>query len=534
MNSMNKCVEKMHRRLQDSLRLGKFSPKVFKIVDSYINAVNKKIEVLQLQHNTGTNKQSHNHLNNLTDKAVYANNYFNFGEIKVVGFDLDYTLLSYSTELQKLIYTHARDSLIETYGFPRELLSCEFDSTFAVRGLSVDTKSGTLCKLSHLQKVGLNFSFKGKKPLSPSEIENVYGDSRHIPHGDLIQMRPLYDMYSIVEACLIADAMDVFASLKSSTPDLDPAAITDDVQGAVRDVHVSGVMHSAIMRDLDRFVLPSPHLQETLLHLKQTGRKLFLCTNSDYKYSNCTLSYALRGGGSSWRDLFDVIICSAHKPDFYSLKRPFRKWNMYNDTPSAATVGRLEPGAVYVQGSAHALKRATGWLGREVLYLGDNLLTDLKEARRLHGWHTGCILSELEREIEVQRSGAFDGLHFLRSCTRQLVMDLQLQLHSEGRGRLNAMPTAFGAEERELLRSIEQDLQEINLELSALFNKQFGSVFRSHGHLSLFAFAVRQYADIYMSDVTHLLQYNPEHRFYPTNSIHMAHDVTSPPTTDLL
>lgn len=49
-------------------------------------------------------------------------------------------------------------------------------------------------------------------------------------------------------------------------------------------------------------------------------------------------------------------------------------------------------------------------------------------------------------------------------------------------------------------------------------------MFRTDGHLSLFAFAVRRYADVYMSDVTNLHYYNPLHRFYPQNSIHMAHE----------
>lgn len=147
----------MLRRLQETVRLGTFSPAVLNIVDLHHLTLNKKVE----ENFSQTNQLScHPSKTNADKKVVYANNYFNFGEIKVVGFDLDYTLLSYSTELQKLIYTYARDSLIETYGFPRELLSCEFDPSFAVRGLSVDTKSGTLCKLSHLQKVGLNFSFK--------------------------------------------------------------------------------------------------------------------------------------------------------------------------------------------------------------------------------------------------------------------------------------------------------------------------------------------------------------------------------------
>lgn len=95
-------------------------------------------------------------------------------------------------------------------------------------------------------------------------------------------MRPLYDMYSIVEACLIADAMDVFATTAAGDPTAmypDPAAITDDVQAAVRDVHVSGFMHLAIMQDLERYLIPSPQLEEMLVHLKEGGKKLFLCTN---------------------------------------------------------------------------------------------------------------------------------------------------------------------------------------------------------------------------------------------------------------
>lgn len=142
---------KISTRLQLLTKSANVTPSIKHIVDAYLNSIQQKIGLL----GSITPEQKSN-----VNKTIFANNYFNFGEVKVVGFDLDYTLLSYSTELQKIIYSHARDTLTDTYGFPKELKSLEFDSGFAIRGLSVDTKNGTLCKLSHSQKVGLNFAFK--------------------------------------------------------------------------------------------------------------------------------------------------------------------------------------------------------------------------------------------------------------------------------------------------------------------------------------------------------------------------------------
>ena len=106
------------------------------------------------------------------NSTVFANHYLNFDDVKVVGFDLDYTLLTYTSELQDLIYNLARNSLITSYGFPGAFRECKFDPNFAVRGLSVDVENGTLCKWSDLQKVGLNHVYKGKRPLSAEVSSN--------------------------------------------------------------------------------------------------------------------------------------------------------------------------------------------------------------------------------------------------------------------------------------------------------------------------------------------------------------------------
>ena len=163
-------------------------------------------------------------------------------------------------------------------------------------------------------------------------------------------------------------------------------------------------------------------------------------------------------GGKPWRGLFDFVICSARKPDFFFSNKQFRQWNFVTNAPSPYPVAKFEPDAVYNNGSVTALKRA-GVIGNEgtaiysklsssdtnhcvvagVLYVGDNLYADLVDARRSHGWQTACVISELEHEINVQNDVEFQALHKLRSLTRQLINDVQKALENDRRdnGRVN-------------------------------------------------------------------------------------------------
>jgi phosphoglycolate phosphatase-like HAD superfamily hydrolase len=135
-------------------------------------------------------------------------------------------------------------------------------------------------------------------------------------------------------------------------------------------------MQRAILADLDRFISPSSSsLADTLAQLKQAGKKLFLCTNSGFDYSARVLAHALSPSRCEASELFDVVVCSANKPDFFFSKKPFRQWRTDMGAPSTVPVHRLCKGEVYIQGSAYALRIATGWQGHDVLYLGDNLRT---------------------------------------------------------------------------------------------------------------------------------------------------------------
>jgi len=159
-------------------------------------------------------------------------------------------------------------------------------------------------------------------------------------------------------------------------------------------------------------------------------------------------------------------------------------------------------------------------LGHELLYIGDNLRTDLVEAKRWYGWHTGCVINELESEVAVQQSERYRELRFLRSTLRHFIRELQLEMKST----TMSFEDLYGSlrTEGELLRSTERELYAINTHLSKLFNANFGSMFRTDGHPTLFAFTMLRYVDLYMSDVSHLLSYDPSHRFYPHHAMHMV------------
>jgi HAD superfamily 5'-nucleotidase-like hydrolase len=487
---------------------------------------------------------------------IYANNHMNFGELNVIGFDLDYTLVNYTVELQDLIYRQARDVLVNAYGYPQDLSNFEFDPKFAIRGLTVDARHGTISKLSSLQRLALNRTYRGKQQLTAEEMRETYGDDRHIPFGDMYQMKPLNDLFTVSEACLIADTMELFMSVQRRTGEkFDLLSIVTDVQNAISDVHINGSMQNAVLADPEQYIKDSPNLASMLQHVSQSGKKAFLCTNSGYKYSSKALNHVLglKPSSTEWKDFFDVVICSAKKPDFYKSRTPFRQFNVLRNSPTASPVGSLDKGQVYVQGSAAALLRATGWKGKQILYIGDNLRSDLVEARRWHGWHTGCIINELETEICTQQTPEFRELHFLRATLRTLMYDLQgvmqaphvdavsgdgeFSLHAHVEPNVEASTSSyplgkpFGTIDEALLSAVEQELQTINSQLSQLFNPHFGSVFRTDGHPSLFAFAMARYVDLYMADVTNLMHYNPAHRFYPYHAMHMAHDPASASST---
>jgi hypothetical protein len=81
----------------------------------------------------------------LKHEVIYANTYVDLGKINVIGFDFDYTLVTYTEQLLELIYDMALRRLVEGRQYPAEMLRSDrlkFDPLFSIRGLAVDLKTG--------------------------------------------------------------------------------------------------------------------------------------------------------------------------------------------------------------------------------------------------------------------------------------------------------------------------------------------------------------------------------------------------------
>lgn len=72
----------------------------------------------------------------IEQESVYANSYVDLSKVSTIGFDYDYTLVTYTQELLELIYDMALKRLVIEKEYPREMLESglKFDPFFSIRG----------------------------------------------------------------------------------------------------------------------------------------------------------------------------------------------------------------------------------------------------------------------------------------------------------------------------------------------------------------------------------------------------------------
>ncbi|KAL3807888.1 LOW QUALITY PROTEIN: hypothetical protein ACHAXA_009652 [Cyclostephanos tholiformis] len=254
------------------------------------------------------------------DDAIYANTYVDLGKVDAVGFDYDYTLVTYTNELLELIYDKALRRLVNDRNYPFDMLDAglSFDPYFSIRGLAVDKETGWICHLSYTHKVAV--AWEGREKVHTSRL-NI-GASALNPAERKSRLKPLNDLFSMAECCLIADTIQFF---KGRNIDYCPNNVVQDILGAIGDTHISGEFHRIVADDPGRYFHPTPHLKTVLLGLKNAGKRLIFASNSPYWYVNEGMKYVL---GDDWMDMWDTVIVSAGKPAFYTeTRRPFREVN---------------------------------------------------------------------------------------------------------------------------------------------------------------------------------------------------------------
>ncbi|HET6330975.1 MAG TPA: HAD-IG family 5'-nucleotidase [Holophagaceae bacterium] len=450
-------------------------------------------------------------------KKVFALRNLPLGEIRAIGFDMDYTLARYrSPEIDELAYRKAIRLLVRERAYPLWLLEAPYDPDFAVRGLVLDGARGNLLKVDRERQVVR--ASHGARPLEPEEMDGIYGRRRLDAAAK--GFRSIDTIFEIPECALFAllvDASDGKRITGKSATD-----IFQDVRWAIDTTHRNGEMKTEILAHRDFFIPKDPQLAPALERLKRGGKKLFLLTNSEWSFTNGVLSHLLNGEDQAypeWTDLFDLIVVSARKPLFY-----------LEGTPLVAA-GADAPAHAFSGGNAAWLEERIGASGQSILYVGDHIYGDIMKSAKTSSWRTLLLIPELERELglleskgpQLRRLVQLETLR-RRSQRHLSILEDQLQrnhhhrqllatrLSPDALDALNQEAGSLSRESAELSRRVaDQSAEMAGLlhEVESAYNPHWGPMFREGDAQTRFADQIQQYAWAYTGAISNLYAYDP-------------------------
>ncbi|GER31471.1 cytosolic purine 5-nucleotidase [Striga asiatica] len=462
-------------------------------------------------------------------RGIFCSRTLNLRSISAIGYDMDYTLMHYNVEAwEGRAYDYCLENL-KNMGFPVGGLT--FDPELVIRGLVIDKEKGNLVKADRFGYV--KRAMHGTRMLSTQDVSEIYG-------RELVDLRKesrwefLNTLFSVSEAVAymqvsytyqMVDRLDEGAIAAEIGP-LDYKGLYKAVGKALFRAHVEGQLKSEIMSKPELFVEPDPELPLALLDQKEAGKRLLLITNSDYHYTDKMMQHSFNRylpNDMSWRDLFDIIIVSARKPEFFQMSHPM--YEVVTGEGLMRPCFKANPGGVYSGGSAQMVENSLGVHGDEILYVGDHIYTDVSQSKVHLRWRTALICRELEAEYSalIQSRGHRATLIELinqKEVVGDLFNQLRLALQRRTKGRPAQTLAATHMDDKELSESIQKLLivmqrldQKIGPMMESdgeLFNQRWGFISRAglwdKSHLMR---QIEKYADIYTSRVSNFLQYTP-------------------------
>ncbi|MFN8422221.1 MAG: HAD-IG family 5'-nucleotidase [Anaerolineae bacterium] len=439
---------------------------------------------------------------------------------------MDYTLVHYNVEAwERAAYEHMQRKLAAR-GWPVEDL--RFDPAIVIRGLMVDRELGNLIKANRFGYV--KHASHGLRRLSTIEKNRLYARTVVSP-GDA-RYRLLDTLFSISEGVMFAQATELLdARLLPEVMGF--PELYDAVRGALDRAHIEGELKAEIMAHPERYVELDPAVPLTLLEQQLAGHALVLITNSDFAYTQFMMDYAFDRflpEGTTWRDLFRLIIVSARKPDFFGNDRLPIFEVVTDDGLLRRCPSGITADGVYLGGHAAMVERHLGLDGSEILYIGDHMYGDVTVSKAVRRWRTALILRELEDEIvaltafrPIQRTlmGRVADKERLEHELSYLRLQLQRERAAAGLpiahlgvapGRADAgepaTPPAIRAREaqlrglRERIVALDAAIDPLARAAEQLGNERWGPTMRTGADKSYLARQLERHADVYTARVS--------------------------------
>lgn len=458
----------------------------------------------------------------MLEQNVFVNRILNMKQIKLIGLDMDHTLVRYHSEnLESMVYRYALDKLIDSKNYPDIIKTLQFNFHDAIRGLVIDCENGNILKLSRFGAI--RQSYHGTQAIDFFQQKKMYR-SIYVDLSDPNYM-PIDTSFSIAFCVLYGQLVD----LKDSYPDALPnyQTIALDLQTCVDNVHSEGHLKEEIAKNLATFVIKDKRVVEGLKRYRHYGKKFFILTNSDYAYTNMLLKYAIEpflDKGESWHSLFEYVITMANKPRFFYDHLKFLNVNPDDGTMSNLK-GDIVPG-VFQGGCANKFTEDLNINGDEILYIGDHIYGDILRLKKDCNWRTALVVEELGDEIAAQikalpvEKQIADAMKIKASLEKEYVNLCSLRIEEAGT-----------EEEAEEINRLQQHIAAIDREIAELlkkqhrfYNEKWDRVFRAGAEESYFAYQVDRFACIYMEKLTDLLQHSPL-TYFRANRRLLAHDI---------
>ena len=382
----------------------------------------------------------------------------------------------------------------------------------------LDTEHGNVVKANRFGYV--KRAFHGTEPLNFERQRDIY--QRTLVDLSDDRWHFLNTLFSISSACMYMQLVDRLDAdeLEGS---MGYADLFEAVQQTLDEAHMEGRLKEKIVENPERFVNLDPEMPLTLLDQKRAGKKVLLITNSEWEYARPMLEYAFDEflpDGMSWRDLFDISIVGARKPDFFSVRMPAFRVESEDGLLREHKNGHLEEGNVYVGGNAPLVEESLGLRGEEILYVGDHLFVDVNVSKKVLRWRTALVVRELEREIEEFQSFADKQDQLSEMMSKKEALEAEFSAKRLKRQRLQK---GYGRPDGADVETLEAEMQDLRSELTALderiaplakessrlVNPNWGPLMRTGKDKSLFARQVERYADVYTGRVSNFLHHTP-------------------------
>ncbi len=460
-------------------------------------------------------------------RRVFCNRTLNMRSIQVVGCDMDYTLVHYDSERwERSAYEYMKRAFLAR-GWP--VAELKFDPELVSLGLVMDLERGNLVKANRFGHV--RNASHGTSMLGFEGWRQEYGTAPI----DLAESRWQFmnTLFSLSEACLYTQLCDLLDQGKLE-PGLSYRALYGEVRSVLDATHLEGALKAEILPRPADYVLLDEELPLALLELRAAGKKLLLITNSEWTYTQSMMSYAFDRflPTGTWRDLFEIVIVQARKPEFFSQRAPVFR---LVDEQSRYTphLGPLKSGEVYLGGDARLVERSLGAEPDHILYIGDHIYADVHVSKDLLRWRTALVVRELEKELE--QLAAFRGGQALldRAMADKGLLEHQLStlrlahLRNTRNPPAGFDPDASNLEIRALrarLVELDQRIAPLAKQSNELLNPRWGPLMRCGNDKSHLARQIERYADVYMSRVSNLLAYTP-YAYLRAPRVNLPHEV---------